>query len=64
MILISECRALGEGAITIYFEHLRFDMAGTSGTRTHNLPDIKRKERGEYFTGFGFMSHWGKAKMR
>jgi hypothetical protein len=33
MILPSECRALGEGAITTYFKRLRFDSA-----RTHDLP--------------------------
>jgi hypothetical protein len=30
LILTSECRALGKGAITTYFKHLRFDAAGTS----------------------------------
>jgi hypothetical protein len=34
--------ALGQGAITTYIKRLRFDAAGTSGTRTHDLPDAKR----------------------
>jgi hypothetical protein len=42
VILISECRALGEEAITTYFKRLRFDAAGTSGARTHDLPNVKR----------------------
>jgi hypothetical protein len=29
VILPSECRALGEGAITTYFKRLRFDPAGS-----------------------------------
>ena len=33
VILTSECRALGEGAITTYFKRLRFDAAGSSGAR-------------------------------
>jgi hypothetical protein len=37
VILISECRALGEGAITTYSKRLRFDVARTSGARTHDL---------------------------
>jgi hypothetical protein len=37
VILTSECRALGEGAITTYFKRLRFDAADTSGARTHDL---------------------------
>jgi hypothetical protein len=41
--LTSECRALGEGAITTYFKRLRFDPAGPSGARTHDLPDTKRE---------------------
>jgi hypothetical protein len=41
--LTSACRALGEGAITSYFKHLRFDAAGPSRARTHDLPDAKRK---------------------
>jgi hypothetical protein len=36
-ILPSECRALGEGAITTYFKRLRFEAAGLSGARTHDL---------------------------
>jgi hypothetical protein len=28
MVLTSECRALGVGAITTYFKRLRFDAAG------------------------------------
>jgi hypothetical protein len=43
VILPSECCALGEGAITIYFKRLRFDAAGTSGARTHDLPFAKRE---------------------
>jgi hypothetical protein len=43
VILTSDCRALGEGAITTYFKRLRFDAAGTSGTRTHDLPFAKRE---------------------
>jgi hypothetical protein len=42
-ILTSECRTLGEGAITTYFKRLRFDAAGTSGARTHDLLDAKRE---------------------
>jgi hypothetical protein len=38
VILPSECRALGEEAITTYFKRLRFDVAGPSGARTHGLP--------------------------
>jgi hypothetical protein len=34
VILPSECRALGEGAITTYFKLLKFDAAGPSGART------------------------------
>jgi hypothetical protein len=30
VILTSECRALGEGAIAAYFKRLRFDMAGVT----------------------------------
>jgi hypothetical protein len=41
VILTSECHALGEGAITTYFKRPRFDAAGTSGARTHDLPDAK-----------------------
>jgi hypothetical protein len=43
VILTSECRALGEGAITTYFKHLRFDAASPSGARTHDLPFAKRE---------------------
>jgi hypothetical protein len=43
VILPSECRALDEGAITTYFKRLRFDEAGPSGTRTHDLPFAKRE---------------------
>jgi hypothetical protein len=43
VIVISECRALGEGAITTYFKRLRFDAAGPSGARTHGLPDAKQE---------------------
>jgi hypothetical protein len=28
---------------SLYFKRLRFDAAGTSGTRTHDLPDAKRE---------------------
>jgi hypothetical protein len=31
VILTSECRALGEGAITANFKHVRFDADGTTG---------------------------------
>jgi hypothetical protein len=41
VILPSECRAVGEGAITTYFKRLRFDAAGSSGARTHDLPHIE-----------------------
>jgi hypothetical protein len=37
VILPSECRALGEGAITAYSKRLRFDSAGPSRTRIHDL---------------------------
>jgi hypothetical protein len=37
VILSSECRALGEEAITTYFKRLRFDASGPSGARTHDL---------------------------
>jgi hypothetical protein len=43
VILTSECRAIGEGAITTYFKRLRFDAAGTSGARTHDLQFVKRE---------------------
>jgi hypothetical protein len=43
VILTSECRALGEGAITTYFKRLRFDATGPSGSRTHDLQDGKRE---------------------
>jgi hypothetical protein len=43
VILTSECRALGEVAITTYFERLRFDVVGPSGARTHDLPFAKRE---------------------
>jgi hypothetical protein len=43
VILTSECRTLGEGAISTYFKRLRFDAAGTSGVRTHDLPNAKRE---------------------
>jgi hypothetical protein len=43
VILPSECRALGEGAITTYLKRLRFDAAGPSGARTHHLPFAKRE---------------------
>jgi hypothetical protein len=38
VILPSEGRALGEGAITTYVKRLTFDAAGPSGARTHDLP--------------------------
>jgi hypothetical protein len=41
VILTSECRALGEGAIATYFKRLRFEAAGPSGAQTHDLPDVK-----------------------
>jgi hypothetical protein len=43
VISTSECRAIGEGAITTYFKRLMFDAAGPSGARTHDLPDAKRE---------------------
>jgi hypothetical protein len=43
VILPSECRALGEEAITTYFKRLRFDAAGPSGARIHDLPFAKRE---------------------
>jgi hypothetical protein len=50
VILTFECRAFGEGAITIYCKRLGFDAAGTSragdltrraraGLEFHDLPD-------------------------
>jgi hypothetical protein len=42
-ILISECCALGKGAITTYFKRFRFDASGPSRARTHHLPDAKRE---------------------
>jgi hypothetical protein len=50
VILPSECLALGEEATTTYFKRLRFDPAGPSGARTHDLPFAKR----EHY-------HWGTA---
>jgi hypothetical protein len=41
VILAYECRALNEGAITTYFKRLRFDAAGTSRARTHDLSFAK-----------------------
>jgi hypothetical protein len=43
VILPSECRALGEGAITTHIKRLRFDAARPSGARTHDLPFAKRE---------------------
>jgi hypothetical protein len=43
VILPSECCALGEEAITTFFKRLRFDAAGPSEARTHNLPFAKRE---------------------
>jgi hypothetical protein len=43
VILPSECRAPGEGAITTYFKRLRFDAASPSGARTHDLLFAKRE---------------------
>jgi hypothetical protein len=43
VIFTSECRALGEGAITTYFKRLRFDAADSIGARTRDLPDAKRE---------------------
>jgi hypothetical protein len=42
VILPSECRALGEEAIT-NFKRLRFDAAGPSGAQTHDIPFAKRE---------------------
>jgi hypothetical protein len=53
MILTSECRTLaclGEGTITTYFKHLRFDAAGPSGARTHDLPFAKREHYNPYIS--------------
>jgi hypothetical protein len=38
VILASQCRAFGEGTISIYFKRLKFDAAGPSGARTHGNP--------------------------
>jgi hypothetical protein len=45
VILISECRAVGDGAITTctYSKCLRFDADGSSRARTHDLPFAKRE---------------------
>jgi hypothetical protein len=43
VILTSECRAVGKGAITTYFKAVRFDATGPSGARTHDLPFAKRE---------------------
>jgi hypothetical protein len=43
VILTSECRALDDGAIITYFKRLRFDAAGPSGARNHDLPNAKRE---------------------
>jgi predicted ferric reductase len=43
VILTSKCCTLGEGAITTYFKRLRFDAAGMSGARTHDLPFAKQE---------------------
>jgi hypothetical protein len=43
VILTSECRGLGKGVITTYFRRFRFDTAGPSRARTHDLPDAKRE---------------------
>jgi hypothetical protein len=43
MIFTSECRALGEGAITTYFKRPRFVAAGPSRAQIHNLQDAKRE---------------------
>jgi hypothetical protein len=43
VILPSECRALGEGAIITYFKRLRSDATGTSGAGTHDLPFANRE---------------------
>jgi hypothetical protein len=43
VILTSQCCAFGEGGITTYSKRLRFDAAGPSGARTHDLPGAKRE---------------------
>jgi hypothetical protein len=58
VILPSECRALGEGAITTYFKRLRFDAAGPSGARTHDLPFANESTttRLHYLTVYGIIT--------
>jgi hypothetical protein len=43
VFLTSECQALGDEAVSTYFKRLRFDVAGWSGARTHDLPDAKQE---------------------
>ena len=43
VILSSKCCALSEEAITTYFKHLRFDVAGMSGAQTNDLLFAKRE---------------------
>jgi hypothetical protein len=43
MIPTFECHARGEGVITTYLKRLRYDVAGTDGAWTYNLPNAVRK---------------------
>jgi hypothetical protein len=43
VILTSECRALGRGAITTYFKRLWVDVGGIRSARTHYLLDAKQE---------------------
>jgi hypothetical protein len=43
VILTSEWRALGDGAITTYFKLLMLNVASTSGAVTHDLPNAKQE---------------------
>jgi hypothetical protein len=43
VIVTSECRAAGEGAVTTYIKRFGFDGAGTNRAGTHDLPDAKRE---------------------
>jgi hypothetical protein len=43
VILTSECRALAKEQSLPILNVFKFDAAGTSGARTHDLPDAKRE---------------------
>jgi hypothetical protein len=43
VIITAESFAVGGGAITTYFNVLGLNKTGTSGHRTHDLPDAKRE---------------------